>query len=80
MLEKEYQYYNLHKDKLLKQYLGKFLLIRDEDVIDAYDSEKDAFIAAQGRGFEVGSFLIQECSPDSALKETFHSRVAFSPA
>lgn len=77
MLEKEYQYYEKNKETLLKKYLGSFLLISGESVLGNYESEAEAYRAAQKKGLELGTFLIQECRPDSILKETFHSRVIF---
>lgn len=78
MLEKEYKYYEKNKSRFLRRYPGKFLVIRKEKVIGAYDSEKEAYMIARSMGFEIGTFLIQECRPDSVLNETFHSRVVFN--
>jgi hypothetical protein len=77
MLEKEYSFYEANKDELLKQYLGRFLLIHNEKIVGDFSSEKDAYIKAQQNGYALGSFLIQECKPDVDLKETFNSRVIF---
>jgi hypothetical protein len=42
MLDKERAYLNAHKDELLKQYGGKYLVIRGEQVGGAYDTIEDA--------------------------------------
>ena len=77
MLEKEFKYFLNNKEDLSRKYKGKFLVIRDEKVIGAYDSEKDAYDNAI-KNNELGTFLIQECSTrESAFVQNFHSRVLF---
>ncbi len=77
MLDKEYQYYLEQQEELLKQYSGKFLLIKDEKIVSVHDSEQEAYENAIKNNFELGTFLIQHCLPkgDQANIETFHSRV-----
>ena len=41
-LEKEFDYYLKHQDELVKKYNGKFIVIKDADVIGAFDSELEA--------------------------------------
>lgn len=77
MLEKEFHYYLEHKDDLVKQYEGKYLVIKDEKVVGAYNSEIEAYTEAQ-KQFALGMFLIQPCTPsEESHTQTFHSRVAF---
>lgn len=74
-LEKEFQYFLDHQDELVKGYAGKFIVIKDQKVIGVYGTEAEAFTATQKR-YELGSFLIQECKPGSAVyTQNFHSRV-----
>jgi hypothetical protein len=42
-LQKEYAYYLKIKEDLLKQYPGKFALIRGEDFVGAFDTDADAY-------------------------------------
>lgn len=78
MLEKEFEYYLNNQDELVKTYNNKFLIIVGEEVINDFDTEEEAFIAAK-KQFELGTFLIQFCSPGtSSYTQTFHSRVSFS--
>jgi hypothetical protein len=43
MLEKELQYYESIKDELLAHHKGKFALIRDEQLIDTFNQDIDAY-------------------------------------
>lgn len=77
MLEKEFKYYKDHQDELVQKYNGKFLVIKDESVIGAYDSELHAYTEAKKK-HEEGTFLIQQCSPGKdSYTQTFQSRVSF---
>lgn len=78
MLEKEYKYYEANKEALIKEFLGRFVLIQGEKILGDYSSEAEAYQDAIKKGLAVGTFLIQECTPDANLKETFHSRVVFN--
>lgn len=78
MLEKEFQYYLDHQDEFVKKYNGKFLVIKDSKVVKAYDDKDEAYFEAQ-KDNDLGTFLIQYCSPGNmAYTQTFHSlNVAF---
>ena len=77
MLEKEFKYYKEHQDELVAQFQGKYLIIKDEQVVAVYDTELEAYSEAKKK-FEGGTFLIQQCLPGkSSYTQTFHSRVAF---
>ena len=78
MLEKEFHYYLQNKDDLIKKYEGKYLLIKEEEVIGSYESEIEAYTEAQ-KQFELGTFLIQPCvRGEDSEQQTFHSRVSFA--
>jgi hypothetical protein len=74
MLEKEFRYFPDNQSELVKSYNGKYLVIKDEKVIGAYDTRADAyFIPSQEH--EVGTFLIQLCIPgEKAYTISVHSR------
>jgi len=75
-LQKELEYFKANQKELVKQYEGKFLVIKDQKVQGAYNTEMDAYREAQKR-FELGTFLIQQCLPgEESYTQTFHSRVA----
>lgn len=78
-LEKEFKYYLAHQSELVEKYNGKFIVIKDGEVIGSYDNELAAISDAQKKHHKVGTFLVQFVSPgDTAYKQSFHSRVVFS--
>jgi hypothetical protein len=77
MLEREFKYYRDHQQELAPKYTGKYIVIVGEEVVGDYNSEIEAYNAAKKK-YELGTFLIQLCSPDpNTLTQTFHSRVYF---
>lgn len=77
-LEKEFEYYLAHQDELVKKYNEKFIVIKGQNVIGAYDSEIEA-IEATSQKEEMGTFLVQKCEPGSdSYTQTYHSRVTFA--
>lgn len=78
MLEKEFQYYLDNQDDLVKIYNNKFIVIKNQTVINSFDSELDAFIVTS-KEHEPGTFLIQYCEPgDESYTQSYHSRVVFN--
>lgn len=78
MLEKEFQFYLNNQDRLVKEYNGKYIVVKGEEVLGAYNSEAEAFFETS-KQHEAGTFLIQLCQPgDEAYTQTYHSRVAFA--
>jgi hypothetical protein len=76
-LEKEFKYYLEHQEELVKQYNGKFIVIKDLEVIGTYDSELEA-VQKSAEKHELGTFLVQKCEPGSeSYRQMYHSRVAF---
>ena len=77
-LQKELEYFKTHQEELVKQYEGKFLVIKDQKVEGIYDTEIEAYNNAQKK-FELGTFIIQQCLAGKDIyTQTFHSRVSFS--
>lgn len=78
-LKKEFDYYLAHQAEMVEKYNGKFVVIKDGNVLGAYDNELTAIAESQKAGHKAGTFLVQFVSPgDTAYKQTFHSRVVFS--
>jgi hypothetical protein len=76
-LKKEFQYYLEHQKELVKQYKGKFIVIKGNEVIGAYDSELEA-VTETSQQHELGTFLVQKCEPGtSSYTQTYHSRAIF---
>jgi len=77
-LEKEFKYYLEHQEELVKKYNGKFIIIKNREVIGVFDSELEA-IEKTAEKYELGTFLVQKCEPGSeSYTETYHSRVTFA--
>ena len=75
-LKAEFEYYLANQDELVRQYRGRFIVIKDQQVVSAHDALADALKEAQGK-FELGTFLLQKVEPGtSGYTQTFHSRVA----
>jgi hypothetical protein len=76
-LNREFDYYITNQKELVKKYKNKFLIIKEQSVIGDYDSFDDALNAAIKK-FEVGTFLIQHCTPgEDSYTQIFHSRAIF---
>lgn len=73
-LESEYQYFLDNQQKLIEQYKGQYIVIKNKSVIEAYDDEVTAFTETT-KEHEPGTFIIQKASEDSTKTQVFHSRV-----
>ena len=77
-LEKEFQYYLDHQEELVAQYGGKYIVIKNCAVIDAYDTEIEA-ISETTKNHELGTFLVQKCeSGEGAYTVKFRSRAVLT--
>lgn len=76
-LEADFQYYIDHQEDLVKKYNGKFIVIKNREVIGSYNSESEAILNTS-KEHEIGTFLVQKCEPGrESYTQTYHSRVAF---
>ncbi len=77
-LNAEFQYYLDHQIELAKKYEGKYIVIKNQQVLGAYDDEVKA-IKATSKNHELGTFLVQRCTPDpDSTVQTYHSRAHFA--
>lgn len=77
-LEREFQFYLSHQDELVKKHSGKFVVIKNDEVLGVFDDEIFA-IQEISKKHELGTFLVQKCEPGTdAYTQTFHSRVLAS--
>ncbi len=75
MLEKEYQFFLANKEELIKKYPGKFIVIKDEEVVGVYETLQDA-LGTSAKAYPLGTFLIQQISDkEEDYTQRFHSRV-----
>ena len=77
-LEKEFKYYVEHQNELVEKYKGKYVVIKNDKVLGAYDDQLEALkITCQTE--ELGTFLVKKCEPGmESYTQTFHSRVSFA--
>ena len=76
-LKNEFDYYLVHQDEMVEKYNGKVIVIKDENVLGAYDDELTAVTETQ-KSHQLGTFLVQRVSEGSGeYSQTFHSRVVF---
>jgi len=79
MLDKEFQYYLDNQEKLVKIYNGRTIVIAGEKVVGDYNNSEEAYLASKEK-FELGTFLIQKCTPgDEDYTQYFYTpRVTFA--
>lgn len=61
MANVNYEFFKEHKDELVSKYSGKFVVIKNSEVIAVYDSFDEAYNSTT-KTEEIGTFLIQLCS------------------
>lgn len=62
MYDTELAFFIKNQDALTRQYGGKVLVLRGEDVVGVYDTPLQADLEAQ-KLFPVGTYAIQRCIP-----------------
>lgn len=77
-LNEEFEFYLANQGALVQQYNGKFIVIKNAEVIGVYDDELTA-VEETSKQHELGTFLVQPVSPGSnSHTQMFHSRVMFA--
>jgi len=77
-LKDEFKYYLDNQEELTKLYNGKFIVIKNRQVIGVYESELEA-ITETAKQHELGNFLVQKCEPGTSnYTQMYHSRVALA--
>ncbi|MBQ0167859.1 MAG: hypothetical protein KBT02_12195 [Treponema sp.] len=75
MLNNEKNFYENHKEELRAKYLGKRIVIANEEVKGAYDSDAEAMTEAL-KTLQPGTFMIKFVTPtDEEAVQRFMSRV-----
>ena len=75
VLKEEFEYYIVHQDELVRQYAGKFIVLKNKKILGAYDSEIEAYQESQ-KGNKLGTFLIQHVgSGVENYTQTFYSQM-----
>ena len=77
-LQSFFDYYLQNQHDLVQKYNGKYLVIKDNDVVGVYDNEADAYFDSEEK-YGLGNFIIQLCTEgNDAYTQTFSSRVIFA--
>jgi len=75
LLKNEFDYYLAHQADFVAKYLGKFIVLKDHEVLGVYATNIEAYHET-AKQHEVGSFLIQFVQDgEGSYTQTFHSRV-----
>jgi len=78
MLDKEYKYFIDNKDKFIKEYQNKFIVIKKEKIIGVYNSQDEA-LKESLNNHQAGTFLIQFVSPNKDdYTQKYYTRVIFA--
>jgi hypothetical protein len=62
-LEQELQFFAENKTKWFKAHFGKFVLVKDSELVGVYDNAETA-IAEGAKRFGAESFLVRQLNPD----------------
>lgn len=77
-LEREFKYFLEHQEQLVNEHRGKYVVIKGDEVLGAYETELEA-VQQASKEHELGTFLVQKCEPGTeSYTQTFHSRVALA--
>ncbi len=77
-LNDEFKYYLENQTNLAEKYDGRYIVIKNRNVIGDYDTKRVA-IETTMKTHMLGTFLVQKCSSDpDSLKQRFLSRANFS--
>lgn len=78
MLKDLYLWYIENQKELSKKYEGKYLVIKDNSVVDVFSDKQKALDEASNK-YGLGNFIIQLCSTEEdSYTQTYHSRVIFA--
>jgi hypothetical protein len=76
-LKKEFEFYLENQAELAKKFNGKYIVIKNQEVIGVFESEIEA-IDKTSANQKLGTFLVQKCEPGKeSYTQTYHSRVVF---
>lgn len=77
MFERELKFFIANQERLVREYEGKTLVLRGEEVVGVYDDSLSAFLEAS-KEYEPGTFMIQPCTEGSdAYTVTINSHAIF---
>ena len=66
-LNKDYEFFESQLDNLIKTDKDKFVIVKDEKIIDILATSEDALKYAMDKKFELGTFIIQKISKEPEI-------------
>ena len=76
-LKKEFEYYISNQKEMVKEYGGKYIVIKKRQVVAVYGSREEA-VQESMKKYDLGSFLVQYVETGKRnTSQTFHSRIIF---
>ena len=60
MLDKEYKYFNENRNRFIKKYKDKYIVIIDNKIMGAFDTMLEA-ITITVKNHELGTFFVKKC-------------------
>ncbi len=74
-IDRDYQFFLNHRDRLCKEYYSRFVVIKDEEVVSDHSSEIEAYLTAKEK-YGLGNFIIQYCVPEEEeQQQVYHSPI-----
>ena len=68
VLDKEWDYYTTNRDKIIKEYRDKYVVISGDRVVAAYDTRKEAYHETT-KHTPLGSFMIHHATdPEEVIQ------------
>lgn len=61
-LKEWFKWYLDNQDYLVERYNNKYIVIKDNEVVDSYESEDEAYFSAKEK-YGLGNFIVQLCTP-----------------
>ncbi|MCD8281680.1 MAG: hypothetical protein LUC22_00300 [Prevotella sp.] len=78
-LTEEFKYFVDHHDEIYNAHPDTYVVLKDNKVLFTGDTFDEALDKALAAGLQVGTFLVQLCTPgDSGYTLKFPARVIFS--
>ncbi len=62
MFTEELDFFIENQEQLVKQFLGKILVLKGRQVVGVYDTNLEAYLSAQEQ-YPLGTFMLQPCKP-----------------
>ena len=74
-LQDEFRFYLANQDEFVTKHHGKYIVLKDGEVLGVYDSDLEA-VRATEKEHPLGTFLVQRCEPGTeSYTRVCHSRV-----